>query len=87
VRVVRVASLALCQRLGPECSYIARGQEITEITKTIKRAFRKPEFVHIQCAIPKKPAWRAGADLFITGTTTSPISLLGSLAFVCVPRP
>ncbi|ELR20711.1 protein kinase domain containing protein [Acanthamoeba castellanii str. Neff] len=47
-------------------SYIARGQEITEITKTIKRAFRKPEFVHIQCAIPKKPAWRAGADLFIT---------------------
>jgi len=55
-------------------SYIARGQEITEITKTIKRAFRKPDFVHIQCAIPKKPAWRAGADLFITCKALPPSS-------------
>jgi len=47
-------------------SYIARGQEITEITKTIKRPFRKPEIVIIQCGIPKKQAWRAGAELQIS---------------------
>jgi len=44
-------------------SYIARGKEVNEVTKTIKRAFRKPEFCKVECSIDRRNNWRVGADV------------------------
>jgi hypothetical protein len=44
-------------------SYIARGKEVNEVTKTIKRAFRKPEFCKIDISIDKRQNWRVGTDV------------------------
>eukprot|EP01087_Luapelamoeba_hula_P017638 TRINITY_DN557_c0_g1_i1.p1 TRINITY_DN557_c0_g1~~TRINITY_DN557_c0_g1_i1.p1 ORF type:complete len:462 (+),score=118.97 TRINITY_DN557_c0_g1_i1:144-1529(+) len=44
-------------------SYIARGREITEVNKMIKKPFRKPQFCRFECSIPKKPEWAAQADV------------------------
>jgi len=44
-------------------SYIARGREITEVTKFIKSPFRKAQSCLIECSIPKKDAWGAGSEV------------------------
>eukprot|EP01087_Luapelamoeba_hula_P001303 TRINITY_DN1104_c1_g1_i1.p1 TRINITY_DN1104_c1_g1~~TRINITY_DN1104_c1_g1_i1.p1 ORF type:complete len:454 (-),score=85.36 TRINITY_DN1104_c1_g1_i1:339-1700(-) len=47
-------------------SYIARGREITEVTKAFKSAFgRKAQFCHLECSIPKKPSWSPQDDVVI----------------------
>jgi len=45
-------------------SYIARGREITEVTKIITTAItRKRTFCKFECSIPKKVSWRSGSEV------------------------
>jgi len=46
-------------------SYIDSGREIAEVSKILKKPFRKSQFCKVECSIPKKTAWPVGSELHI----------------------
>lgn len=48
-------------------SYLARGREITEVNKIIKRPFRKAVFCRFEVSIMKRNDWPPKADIPVTG--------------------
>jgi len=61
-------------------SYIARGREITEVTKFIKSPFKKAQSCLIECSIPKKDAWGANSEIpikvRIENKTAKPVKVI-----------
>jgi len=46
-------------------SYIDRGREIAEVSKILKKPFRRSMFCKIECSIQKKASWAPGSEVSV----------------------